>query len=149
MALVVAAPLAGTVMALADVPDPVFADALVGPGLAVVPGLGQQVVVSPIAGQLAKLKPHAFVVVAGSGRAVLVHLGIDTVRLSGDGFTLLATEGAVVDAGEPIVRWDPQTAADRGLSVVCPVVCLDAEPTAVTDPASGRIAVGDALFTWA
>ncbi len=149
MALVVAAPLAGTVMPLADVPDPVFADALVGPGLAIGPGLGQQVVASPIAGQLAKLKPHAFVVVGGDGRAVLVHLGIDTVRLSGDGFTLLATEGAVVDAGEPIVRWDPQTAADRGLSVVCPVVCLDAEPTAVTDPASGQIAAGDALFTWA
>lgn len=149
MALVVTAPLAGTVMALADVPDPVFADALVGPGLAVDPGLGQQVVVAPIPGQLAKLKPHAFVVVGGDGRAVLVHLGIDTVRLSGDGFTLLATEGAVVEAGEPIVLWDPQTAADRGLSVVCPVVCLDAEPTAVIDPASGQIAAGGALFTWA
>jgi PTS system glucose-specific IIA component len=149
VALVVAAPLAGTVMPLADVPDPVFAEALVGPGMAIEPAAGLQVVVSPIAGQLTKLKPHAFVVVGGDGRAVLVHLGIDTVRLSGEGFTLLATEGNVIGVGEPVVRWDPQTAADRGLSVACPVVCLDAEPGAVTDPASGRIAIGDALFTWA
>jgi PTS system glucose-specific IIA component len=149
VALVVAAPLAGTVTPLAAVPDPVFADALVGPGLAIDPGLEQQVVVAPIAGMLTKLKPHAFVIVGGDGRAVLVHLGIDTVRLDGAGFTLLAVEGSMVDVGEPIVRWDPRIAADRGLSVICPVVCLDADPSVVADTAGGRFGAGDAHFTWA
>ena len=149
MALVVTAPLAGAVMPLADVPDPVFAEALVGPGVAIRPDDEAHVAVAPVAGRLVKLKPHAFVVVDGEGRAVLVHLGIDTVKLSGDGFTVIASEGQEVHAGDPVVRWDPLGVAQRGLSPICPVVALDATSDAIANPASGHIAVGDALFTWA
>jgi len=145
--LVVAAPLAGTAVALAEVPDPVFADAVVGPGLAVVPDETSRVAAAPIAGTLVKLKPHAFVVAEGS-RAVLVHLGIDTVSLGGDGFRLLAEQGQEVAAGDPVVRWDPAEVTRRGLSAVCPVVALEAPADAVVTPARGRIAAGDPLFTW-
>ena len=149
MALVVTAPLAGSVMLLGDVPDPAFAAGLVGPGLAIDPREDATVATAPVAGRLVKLKPHAFVVIDGAGRAVLVHLGIDTVTLAGDGFSVLASEGQDVAVGEPVVRWDPLAVAKRGLSPVCPVVALDAPAEVIKDPANGLIALGGALYTWA
>jgi PTS system N-acetylglucosamine-specific IIA component len=147
--LLVGAPLSGTAIELRDVPDPVFAQAMVGPGAAVDPERGPLTVVSPIAGTLVKLKPHAFVVVAAGGRGVLVHLGIDTVNLDGAGFELLTVEGAEVAAGSPVVRWNPAEIEARGLSPVCPVIALDAEAAAVGAVADGAIEPGRTLFQWA
>jgi PTS system glucose-specific IIA component len=87
----VLSPVSGTSHEVSDVPDPVFASGMVGPGLAIEPDRSVQTAVSPIAGRLAKLHPHAFLVVSASGPAVLVHLGIDTVHLHGAGFDMLAT----------------------------------------------------------
>ncbi|MES6461709.1 PTS glucose transporter subunit IIA, partial [Cutibacterium acnes] len=81
----ISSPMAGDVHPLADVPDPVFAQGLVGPGVAIVPiGEAEVTVVAPIAGRIVKLHPHAFVIQA-EGFGVLVHLGIDTVQLDGRG----------------------------------------------------------------
>ena len=91
----VLAPLPGRVLPLSEVPDPVFAGAMVGPGAAVDPPRGPVQAVAPVDGRIAKLHPHAFVVVTSSGRGVLVHLGIDTVQLQGEGFRLLAAEVAI------------------------------------------------------
>jgi len=147
--LLVGAPLAGTAIELRDVPDPVFAQAMVGPGAAVDPERGPLTVVSPIAGTLVKLKPHAFVVAGQGGRGVLVHLGIDTVNLDGAGFELLAVEGAEVAAGSPVVRWNPAEIEAGGLSPVCPVIALDADAAAVGSVAVGPIEPGRTLFQWA
>ena len=84
-------PCSGRVIALDEVPDPVFAGRIVGPGVAIDPDRSAATVVAPISGRLVKLHPHAFVI-AGADVAVLVHLGIDTVQLGGAGFTLHATE---------------------------------------------------------
>jgi PTS system glucose-specific IIA component len=149
VALVVVAPLAGAALMLGDVPDPVFAAGLVGPGLAIDPHEDATIAVAPMAGTLVKLKPHAFVVIDECGRAVLVHLGIDTVALGGEGFVILAGEGQDVAAGDPVVRWDPLSVARRGLSPICPVVALGASAEVIRDPASGPIALGGALYTWA
>lgn len=147
MTMTVNAPLSGTVVALADVPDPVFAGALVGPGVAIEPDAGATLVCAPIAGTLVKVKPHAFVVLGDSGRGVLVHLGIDTVKRAGAGFQVLAAEGSQVAAGDQVISWDPVAIRDAGLSAMCPVVALDA--TSISDPASGTVASGDAIFSWA
>ena len=145
--MIVAAPVPGTVLPLAAVPDPVFAEAMVGPGLALRPLPGPGVVVSPVDGLVSTLHPHAFVVVSG-GRGVLVHLGIDTVRLDGAGFELLVEAGATVACGQPMVRWDPTAVQAGGLSAVCPVVALDAAADAVSGLASGSVSAGDPLFSW-
>jgi sugar PTS system EIIA component len=149
VAVHVTAPLGGTAVGLADVPDPVFSAAMVGPGLAIDPERAPATVVSPVAGTLVKLKPHALVVLAEGGRGVLVHLGIDTVNLNGEGFTLLVSEGDTVEAGQPVVRWNPADVAARGLSPVCPVVALDAPAEAIGDLAAGPVGPGAPLFTWA
>ena len=151
MSLSVRAPLAGTVVALADVPDPVFAGAVVGAGLAVEPLAdgGEVVAVSPVTGSIGTVHPHAFVVVdAASGAGVLVHLGIDTVHLRGEGFTVHRAEGEDVEAGTPVVTFSPAQVRGRGLSAVCPVVVLDSPPGAVPAGPVRTVAAGDALFSW-
>ena len=145
--MIVTAPVAGTAVPLSAVPDPVFAEELVGPGLAVDPARGPAVVVSPVDGHVSMLHPHAFVVTAG-GRGVLVHLGIDTVRLGGAGFELLVEAGATVCCGQPMIRWDPAAVQAGGLSPVCPVVALDAAAGALSGLAAGPVSAGDPLFSW-
>lgn len=147
----VVSPLAGEVVGLAGVPDEVFAEAMVGPGTAVAPAPGGGTVdaVSPVDGVLAKLHPHAYVVVDDDGRGVLVHLGIDTVTLKGEGFTLLAAESDRVRAGQPVVRWDPAAVEAGGRSPICPVVALDASAQALADVReTGDVDAGERLFTW-
>ena len=147
--LAVLAPVPGRVMPMTDVPDPVFAGSVVGPGAALDPRRLRQQVVAPIAGRIGKLHPHAFVVVTPDGRGVLVHLGIDTVELKGAGFTLLAVEGDEVEAGSPIIDWDPAVIEAGGRSPVCPVVALGASADDIRVVAyGGDLAVGAALFTW-
>ncbi len=143
----VLAPCPGRVLAMADVPDPVFAEEMVGPGVAIAPADGPTTVVSPIAGKVLKVHPHAFVVL-GDGVGVLVHLGINTVRLEGAGFEVLASQGAEVAAGDPMIRWDPATISGPDISTVVPVVVMDAPRGSVTSGVIGSdVASGDLLFT--
>jgi len=151
----VLAPCPGRVIAMGDVPDPVFAEEMVGPGVAIEPDVesdgGPTTVVSPISGTVVKVLPHAFVVL-GDGVGVLVHLGINTVRLRGEGFEVLATQGAEVAAGDPMVRWDPSSIPasydGQDLSTVVPIVVMDAPKGSVTSEAvGGSVATGDLLFT--
>ena len=145
----VLAPVPGLVHPLADVPDPVFAAEMVGAGVAIEPAGGQVDAVSPVAGTLLKLHPHAFVVLTPEGTGVLVHLGIDTVRLDGAGFELLAEERDSVDAGQPVTRWDPADVVARGLSPMVVVCVLDTKAGAVSSGRTGdSVAAGDVLFAW-
>ena len=144
----VLAPCPGRLVPLSEVPDPVFSSEMVGPGVAIEPGPGEVTVVSPIAGKVVKVHPHAFVVLGPDGVGILVHLGINTVRLEGKGFEVLVEQGATVEAGDDMVRWDPSTVTGEDMSTVVPVVAMDRPKGSVPQPASGAAAVvGDVLFT--
>ncbi|MBF4589127.1 PTS sugar transporter subunit IIA [Curtobacterium sp. VKM Ac-1395] len=143
-------PFAGPVVALADVPDPVFAGQLVGAGVAVDPtGVdGTVTAVAPVDGTIVKLHPHAFAMHGSAGTDLLVHVGIDTVKMAGEGFELLVAEGATVAAGDPVVRFTPATITAAGYSPVCPVVVLGSAADSVAQDAVGTtVAEGDTLFT--
>jgi glucose-specific phosphotransferase system IIA component len=142
----VLAPLAGRLLPLADVPDPVFAGEMVGPGVAVDPADDQVTAVSPIAGTVMKAHPHAFVVLGPGGVGVLVHLGIDTVRLDGKGFELHVKDGDKVAAGDPVVTWDVTVTRAEGLSPVVPVVVMDRPKGSIPAPDRRIVAVGDLLY---
>jgi PTS system N-acetylglucosamine-specific IIA component len=128
----------------------VFSAEMVGPGVAIDPGsTTESVAVAPVTGTIVKLHPHAYVIQTADGAGVLVHLGIDTVDLAGDGFELHVTEGAAVSAGDPIVTWDPDAVVSGGRSAVCPVIALDAQASALSARTeSGDVAAGSRLFTW-
>lgn len=145
-------PCPGRLIAMSQVPDPVFAGEMVGPGVAIDPDPGEVTVVSPIAGKVVKALPHAFVVLGPGGVGVLVHLGINTVRLQGRGFEVLAEQGATVAAGDPMVRWDPAalpaSVDGQDVSPVVPVVAMDRPKGSIPPPPEGAVAkVGDVLFT--
>lgn len=149
MSTVVASPVAGRAVPMSAVPDPVFAQAMVGPGLAVEPGGGEQEAVSPIDGTVVTLHPHAFVVAGADGHGVLVHLGIDTVKQKGEGFAVHVVKGESVRTGQPLIRWNPDTVRAAGYSPVVPVVALDATADRLSDVRTGgEVTAGAKLFVW-
>jgi len=134
---------------MTEVPDPVFAQAMVGPGIAVLPSGGRQDAVAPVDGTVVTLHPHAFVVATEDGRGVLVHLGIDTVKQKGEGFTLHVVKGEAVRAGQPVVGWDPDAVKAAGYSPIVPVVALDAKAEVLSGLLTGGdVEPGDPIFTW-
>ncbi|WP_448061217.1 PTS sugar transporter subunit IIA [Cellulomonas hominis] len=144
-------PVAGTVRPLAEVPDPVFAQEIVGPGLAVEPLLTQtQRVLAPVDGTVAAVHPHAFALEVPGGRAVLVHLGIDTVGLAGQGFTVHVSAGQTVSAGDRLLTWSPLDVHAAGLSTLCPVIALSAGPGTLEPLVApgDTVAAGTPLLDW-
>jgi glucose-specific phosphotransferase system IIA component len=136
----VLAPVAGRAVPLADVPDPVFSQGMVGYGAAVDPPSGVIEAVAPVSGKILKLLPHAYIVMTPDNVGVLVHLGIDTVRLNGEGFTTHVSQGDEVTAGQVIITYDVPSVQAKGLNPIVPVVVMDErEP--------GNVAVADAVTT--
>lgn len=121
----VLAPCRGRVVPLKEVPDPVFSKKMLGDGLALDPAEG--VGVAPVTGKLTVFHSagHAFAVQATGEVSVLVHVGLDTVRMKGEGFTRLAEAGDEVVAGQEIVRFDLAAIEAAGLSPLSPVVLPD------------------------
>lgn len=152
------APLAGTVVALEDVPDPVFSGTGVGPGLAILPrepdvstgATGRVVVVAPCAGRVRSLYPHAVMIGLDADRAVLVHLGVDTGQLEGAGFDVATAEGDRVTAGQPLIGWSPEGVRAGGRSTLCPVVALQGSPEDVLQVVAPgeQVEEGQALLLW-
>ena len=141
----VLAPLDGTVVDLESVPDEVFAQKMVGDGVAIAPS--GQVAVAPVAGTLVKLFPggHAFGIATSDGFELIVHLGLDTIELKGQGFENIASEGQVVQAGTPIVRFDRAVIERMGKVMLSPVVSTG--NGTIIRRASGEVRAGrDVLF---
>lgn len=148
--LTITAPVGGVVASLDTVGDGVFAVGVLGPGCAIEPDPGELEVLAPVNGVVVALHPHAFVVQSGPTRSVLVHLGIDTVGLGGNGFTGVLQVGAVVRKGDLVVRWDVAAVSGAGLSVLCPVVALQASSDAVrwlVRPGA-PVSVGEPILEW-
>lgn len=152
MVLRLVSPVTGVVLPLAEVPDPVFAEEMVGPGVAVRPDpVDRADVLAPCAGTVGALHPHAFALELGGERGVLVHAGIDTVGLGGAGFTVHVTAGQRVGTGERVLTWSPAAVGDAGLATVCPLVVLQGDPQTLTQlVADGeRVEAGQPLLEWA
>jgi glucose-specific phosphotransferase system IIA component len=148
----VLAPVAGRAVPLSDVPDPVFSAGMVGYGAAVDPPHEVVEAVAPVSGKLLKLLPHAYVIMAADKVGVLVHLGLDTVALNGEGFTTHVTQGDDVTAGQKVITYDVPAIAAKGLNPIVPVVVMDEREADNITPAEAVLegavlAPGDDLFT--
>ncbi len=137
----VLAPVPGRAVRMEDVPDPIFAQSMVGPGAAVDPPRGLVQAVAPVSGTVLKVFPHAYVIVTAQGFGVLVHLGIDTVQLDGQGFTTHVEKGAEVAAGQLVVTYDVPAVESLGRNPIVPVVALEKQ--------AGDIALADAFTSGA
>jgi sugar PTS system EIIA component len=134
---VVLAPVPGRAVPLADVPDPVFSQGMVGYGAAVDPPRAAIDAVAPVAGRLVKLMPHAYVILTADNVGVLVHLGLDTVTLKGDGFTTHAAQGDDVAAGQVIIGYDVVSVQAKGLNPIVCVVVMDERTAEHIIPCAG------------
>lgn len=116
------APLKGKVVAITEVPDQVFAEKMMGDGFAIVPTEGM--VVSPVDGKIVNLFPtkHAIGILSDNGREILIHFGIDTVNLKGEGFETLVSENARVVKGQPLLKVDLDYIKEHAKSTITPIV---------------------------
>lgn len=141
----VMSPLTGRVVSLDEVPDEVFSERVMGDGAAVRPDDGE--VVAPMKGRIEKLFEggHGFAVENEAGLQVLVHIGIDTVHQKGEGFSLHASEGDDVEAGDRIVSVDLNALTSKGIEMISPIVVISGQTSTVV--AGDRVAAGEPLLS--
>ena len=144
---VLTACLTGTVVPLAEVKDEAFASGALGDGIAIEPAVGE--LVAPADGEISSTfdTHHAVGMTTVDGAELLMHIGIDTVKLGGKHFTYLVKEGDKVRKGQPLIRFDIEAIKAEGYPVTTPlIVCNTDEYAAVTPKASGTVKQGDALL---
>ena len=144
---VLAACLTGTVVPLAEVKDEAFASGALGDGIAIEPTDGE--LVAPADGEISSTfeTHHAVGMTTTDGAELLMHIGIDTVKLGGKHFTYLVNEGDKVKKGQPLIRFELEAIKAEGYPVTTPlIVCNTDDYAAVAAKASGTVKQGDALL---
>ncbi|MGI2023654.1 PTS glucose transporter subunit IIA [Shewanella glacialipiscicola] len=146
--IMVYAPVSGDIVAIEKVPDVVFAEKIVGDGIAIAPK--GEFILAPIDGTIGKIfeTNHAFSIESPQGLELFVHFGVGTVELRGRGFTRLAKEGQEVKVGDPILSFDLDYLKDQVDSLLTPVVLANMEDIKYLDKAQGSVVAGkDVIFT--
>ncbi|WP_160725228.1 glucose-specific PTS transporter subunit IIBC [Bacillus sp. USDA818B3_A] len=133
-----AAPMSGKVIPLSDVPDQVFSSLMMGDGFAIEPVDGK--VVAPVDGEIVSIFPtkHAITMKSKAGSEILIHIGIDSVQLKGEGFESLVSEGDQVKKGQPIMMVDLHAIREKVPSVITPVVITNLSPEKQLDRTLGE-----------
>ncbi|WP_298091434.1 glucose PTS transporter subunit IIA, partial [uncultured Sphingomonas sp.] len=142
------APLEGWAGPVQDVPDAVFAEAMLGDGIAIDPVAGM--LVAPCDAQVVTVQPtgHAITLVTPEGAELLIHIGLDTVALAGRGFEPVVKAGDRVACGAALIRFDLDMVVREARAVVTPIVVTNGERFAIEHRAgAGMVAVGDPLMT--
>ncbi|MDB5705798.1 MAG: phosphoenolpyruvate-protein phosphotransferase [Sphingomonas bacterium] len=147
MTIAILSPLAGWATPLAEVPDPVFAEKMLGDGVAIDPVEGR--LVAPGDGTVISIHPagHAVTVQLDAGPVLLLHIGLETVALGGVGFTRHVVDGQRVVAGDLLIEFDLDRLARTAKSLVTPVVVTNGEAFTLVSAVSGQaVAAGATLF---
>ncbi len=136
------APVSGVMTALDEVPDPVFASRMVGDGVSIDPIDDR--VVAPCDGTVTLIHPaaHALTVTTADGVEVMVHVGLDTVDLKGEGFTPLVAVGDQVTRGQPLLDFDADTVAERATSLLTQMLIVNLDAVSDLVPAEGVVTAG-------
>lgn len=123
----VIAPVSGKILDLSEVPDEIFSKKIAGDGAAI--DVTGDIIVAPADGELTLVFKtcHAFALTLDNGVEVLVHIGIDTVELKGEGFKLLVEERKKVKKGEPIIKIDKEFIEGKGYSLITPVLITNSD----------------------
>lgn len=123
--LAIIAPISGTTIDLSEVPDPVFAEKMAGDGIAI--NSTGDTVVAPCDGTISLIMDsgHAFAITTSNGIELLVHVGLETVTLNGEGFEILQAVNAKVTAGAPILKLNRAFIESKGISLITPVLVVN------------------------
>ncbi|AIC92696.1 glucose-specific PTS transporter subunit IIBC [Shouchella lehensis] len=139
----IASPMTGRLLPINEVPDQVFAEKMMGDGFAIEPTDGT--VVSPVEGKITTVFPtkHAIGITSVTGREVLIHIGIDTVKLGGEGFTVFVEEGQSVHLGDKLVEFDVAYISENAKSTVTPIVFTNLAEGETVQVRTGSVKAGD------
>lgn len=139
-------PLNGKVVSLSEVPDEAFAQKMIGDGCAIVPSKGS--IFAPVDGEIDIFDTnHAISFEVPNGLEMIVHFGINTVQLKGEGFTRIGTSGTFVAKGDEIVKYDLDFLSNNALSVITPVIITNMDAVdSIEIVASGEVKCGDILM---
>ncbi|KAA6173246.1 phosphoenolpyruvate--protein phosphotransferase [Pseudomonas marginalis] len=140
------APLAGVLLPLDQVPDPVFSSRLIGDGVCIDPT--SQTLCAPLAGVISNVQDsgHAVSITDDNGVQVLMHIGLDTVNLAGKGFTRLVEEGQRVEAGQPLIEFDADFIVLNARSLLTLMLVVSGEPFVLLAADSGLVEAGQPLL---
>lgn len=141
------APLTGETVALQEVPDEVFASGVAGLGMAIRPSVGK--VTAPCDAEVSVVFPsrHAIGLTTEEGADLLIHIGLNTVMLDGEGFEVLVQQGDRVHAGQPLLKFNMELIQEKGYSLISPVLVSNADEfTDVRLVAEGRVKAGETLY---
>lgn len=143
----IAAPISGILVPLDQVPDPVFAKKMVGDGFSIDPL--SNLLVAPVPGEVVDLQPshHAVTIRSEDGLEILMHIGLDTVSLLGEGFTPKVREGATVAVGDPLIEFDLDAVAKAAKSLLTQVVITNMDLVDGLDVQTGLVSHGDLVAT--
>ena len=142
-AVQIGSPVDGSVMELEQVPDETFSRGICGQGAAVVPENGE--VYAPCDGTICAAMPHAVGIRTISGTEILVHVGIDTVNLQGNGLRQLKKDGEQVKKGELLIQFDKTELEKKGYNCTCMIVCTSGKPKEILT--AGEVRKGETLFS--
>lgn len=139
------APLTGVMMPLDQVPDPVFAQKIVGDGISIDPLVGE--LLAPASGTIADVQAtsHAVSMVTDEGLEILMHIGIDTVALNGEGFTARVKAGDEVKPGDLLVSFDLDTVGAKAKSLLTQILILNGDAYTALTPATGQVTAGKSV----
>lgn len=120
-------PIDGKVVDITEVPDPTFSQKMMGEGIAIVPDNGK--VVAPIGGEVIQLfhTKHALGIRTNGGLEVLIHIGLETVGMNGEGFTANVTEGDKVNPGDLLIEFDMELVKEKAANTITPIVLTNGE----------------------
>lgn len=138
------APVSGKAMPLSEVPDPVFAEKLAGDGAAIM--AEGDTIVAPADGEVTLIfkTKHAFAMTLENGLEILVHIGLETVSLDGEGFEQLVEQGTKVKAGTPLIKIDRELILSKGLSLATPVLITNVDATkSISAVETGNVVAGE------
>ncbi|WP_419182716.1 PTS sugar transporter subunit IIA [Metabacillus fastidiosus] len=118
-------PIEGEIIQITEVNDPVFAEKMMGDGFAIIPEAGS--VIAPVDGKIVNVFPtkHAIGIQSKEGREFLIHVGLETVNLKGEGFTALVKDGDEIEKGQEILTFDLDFIKEKAASSVVPIVFTD------------------------
>lgn len=132
----------GRAVALSEVPDPAFSEKMLGDGIAIIPS--DDKILSPVDGTVVDVTEtlHAYCVQTEDGLDVLIHIGIDTVKLKGEGFKSLVKAGDKVKAGQPLAQADIKFIQEKGFEIYTPVLITNMDAVKDISVSIGNVQAG-------
>ncbi|WP_249870501.1 PTS sugar transporter subunit IIA [Oceanobacillus saliphilus] len=122
-------PITGKVVPIEEVPDPIFSEKMMGEGAAVIPSEGK--VVAPVNGEIIQVAPtkHAIGILSEDGSEILIHIGLETVALDGEGFTVHVNVGDKISVGQALMDFDLEVIKTKASNIISPIVITNSKDT--------------------